>query len=233
VVDDLHVRYGAAGAVSGVSLEVAPGAAVAVLGANGAGKSSLARAITGVVTPSSGQVLIDGQRVTRWAPYRIARLGVAHVPEGRGIFPGLTVVDNLRIGLRHSVAHHERDDAIDRALARFPILAERLTQRASTLSGGQQQMLALARVLAAPPRLLVADELSLGLAPILIDEVFGALREARSRGATLVLVEQFVARALDLCDTAVILARGQIVWRGPTAEAEAAATTHYLGDAGT
>ena len=229
VVDDIDVRYGAARALSGVSLDIPPGSAVAVLGANGAGKSSLARAITGVVTPSRGQVTIDGQRVTRWAPHRIARLGVAHVPEGRGIFPGLTVLDNLRMGLRYSVPRHDRDDAIGRALARFPILSERLTQGAASLSGGQQQMLALARVLAAPPRLLVADELSLGLAPILIDEVFDALSEARSRGATLVLVEQFVGRALDLCDTAVILRRGRIVWQGSTSDAEAAAAEAYLG----
>jgi branched-chain amino acid transport system ATP-binding protein len=229
VVDEIDVRYGAARALSGVSLDIGPGSAVAILGANGAGKSSLARAITGVVTPSGGQVAIDGQRVTRWAPHRIARLGVAHVPEGRGIFPGLTVLDNLRMGLRYCVARSDRDDAIGRALARFPILAERLTQRAATLSGGQQQMLALARVLAAPPRLIVADELSLGLAPILIDEVFDALREARSQGATLVLVEQFVGRALELCDTAVILRRGRIVWRGSTADAESAAAETYLG----
>ena len=229
VVDDIDVRYGNARALSGVSLDIEPGSAIAILGANGAGKSSLARAITGVVTPSRGQVTIDGQRVTRWSPHRIARLGVAHVPEGRGIFPGLTVLDNLRIGLRHSVARRDRDDAIGRALARFPILAERLSQGAGSLSGGQQQMLALARVLAAPPRLLVADELSLGLAPILIDEVFDALREARSRGATLVLVEQFVGRALDVCDTAVILRRGHIVWQGSTSDAEAAAAEAYLG----
>jgi len=229
VVDDIDVRYGAARALSGVSLDVGPGGAVAILGANGAGKSSLARAITGVVTPNRGRVTIDGLQVTRWAPYRIARLGVAHVPEGRGIFPGLTVLDNLRMGLRYCVARHDREDAIGRALARFPVLAERLTQRAATLSGGQQQMLALARVLAAPPRLIVADELSLGLAPILIDEVFDALREARSQGATLVLVEQFVGRALELCDTALILRRGRVVWQGSTSDAGAAAAESYLG----
>jgi branched-chain amino acid transport system ATP-binding protein len=229
VVDDIDVRYGAARALSGVSLDVEPGSAIAILGANGAGKSSLARAITGVVTPSRGEVLIDDTRVTRWSPHRIARLGVAHVPEGRGIFPGLTVLDNLRMGLRYAVPRHERAAAIERALTRFPILAERLAQRASTLSGGQQQMLALARVLAAPPHLVVADELSLGLAPLLIDEVFDALREARDAGATLVLIEQFVGRALALCDTALILRRGQIVWRGSTADAEAAAAATYLG----
>lgn len=229
VVDDIDVRYGAARALSGVSLDVEPGSAIAILGANGAGKSSLARAITGVVTPSRGDVLIDGTRVTRWSPHRIARLGVAHVPEGRGIFPGLTVLDNLRMGLRYAVPHHERGAAIERALTRFPILTERLGQRASTLSGGQQQMLALARVLAAPPHLVVADELSLGLAPLLIDEVFEALHEAREAGATLVLIEQFVGRALALCDTALILRRGQIVWRGSTEDAEAAAAETYLG----
>lgn len=229
VVDTIDVRYGAARALSGVSLDVEPGSALAILGANGAGKSSLARAITGVVTPSRGEVLIDDRRVTRWPPHRIARLGVAHVPEGRGIFPALTVLDNLRMGLRHAVPRHERSAAIERALTRFPILAERLGQRASTLSGGQQQMLALARVLAAPPHLVVADELSLGLAPLLIDEVFEALHEAREAGATLLLIEQFVGRALALCDTALILRRGQVAWRGSTADAEAAAAETYLG----
>jgi len=231
VAEGIEVRYGAARALTDVSLQVAPGSAVAILGANGAGKSSLARALTGLIRPSKGRVTIGGRLVTRWTPHRIARLGVAHVPEGRGIFPGLTVHENLRLGVRSSVPRGERDEAIGLALERFPILGERLGQRAATLSGGQQQMLALARVFAAPPRLLVADELSLGLAPLLIEEVFDALREARSRGATLLLVEQFVARALSLCDSAIILRRGRVAWSGSADDALAAAGEHYLGSA--
>jgi branched-chain amino acid transport system ATP-binding protein len=158
------------------------------------------------------------------------RLGVTYVPEGRGIFPHLSVLDNLRVLLRHAVGRAGRKDAIERAFETFPVLGERRHQRAGTLSGGEQQMLALARVLAAPPRLLVADEMSLGLAPRLVDLVFEALRVAKDEGVTVLLVEQYVERALTLADHAIVMRHGEVVWRGPAAEAHAQAVTGYLGE---
>jgi branched-chain amino acid transport system ATP-binding protein len=230
-VDSLEVRYGEARAVAGVSLTLEAGGALAVLGANGAGKSSLAAAIAGVVAPRRGRVVLGDVDITGWPSHRVSRAGVAYVPEGRGIFPHLSVLDNLRAMLRHAVAPGDRAAALDRAVAVFPILGERRNQAAGTLSGGEQQMLALARVLAAPPRLLVADEPSLGLAPRAVDAVFGALRAARDEGVSVLLVEQYVERALDLADDAVVLRRGEVAWRGPAAEARAAASTGYLGEA--
>jgi branched-chain amino acid transport system ATP-binding protein len=214
-IDGLGISYNGARALAGVDLRVEPGQTTAVLGANGAGKSSLASAVAGVAIPQRGRIRIDDTDVTRWPSYRRSRLGVAFVPEGRGIFPHLTVVDNLRAMLRTAVAPTDRSAALDRALEMFPVLAERRRQAAGTLSGGEQQMLALARVLAAPPRLLVADEMSLGLAPRMVDVVFDALARAKTDGVTIVLVEQYVERALDLADTAVLLRHGEVTWTGP------------------
>jgi branched-chain amino acid transport system ATP-binding protein len=229
-VEGMEVRYGEALAVAGVDLTVAPGAAVAVLGANGAGKSSLGAAIVGAVPVSRGRLRIDGTDVTSWPAHRIARLGIAYVPEGRGTFPHLSVADNLRALLRFAVAPAARADALERALSTFPVLRERARQLAGTLSGGEQQMLALARVLAAPPHLLVADEMSLGLAPQLVDLVFESLAHAKAQGVTILLVEQYVDRALELADTAVVLRQGRVAWHGPAAEARAHALSGYLGD---
>jgi branched-chain amino acid transport system ATP-binding protein len=228
-VRGLAVSYGAARALAGVELCVEAGRTTAVLGANGAGKSSLAAAIAGAVTPQLGRIDLDGIDVTRWAAHRRARAGVAYVPEGRGIFPSLTVLDNLRAMLRNAVPTAERSDALDAALEVFPLLGERRRQPAGTLSGGEQQMLALARVLAAPPRLLVADEMSLGLAPRMVDTVFDALARARQRGVTIVLVEQYVERALELADSAVLLRQGEVAWSGPAAGAGGEVRSSYLG----
>ncbi len=228
-VSDLEVKYGEARALSGVSFAIAGGRVLAVLGANGAGKSSLAAAIAGVVKPSGGRISFDGKEITGWPSHRVSQAGVAYVPEGRGIFPHLSVLDNLRTMLRHAVAPDERAAALDRAVATFPILGERRRQAAGTLSGGEQQMLALARVLAAPPRLLIADEMSLGLAPLMVDVVFDGLRAARDAGVTVVLIEQFVDRALELADEAVVLRRGELVWTGAAAEAHDQVLAGYLG----
>ena len=230
-VEDLDVAYGDAQALFGVGLEVAARAAVAVLGPNGAGKSSLAAAVGGRVRPTGGRIGFDGHDVTGWPAHRLARLGLAFVPEGRAIFPHLTVLENLRVRLRYAVPARQRSAALDRAFAAFPVLAERRRQAAGTLSGGEQQMLSLARVLAAPPRLLIADEMSLGLAPLVVELVFDALAQARREGAAVVLIEQYVQRALRLADTAVILRRGRVVWRGPTSEAEDELLAGYLGTA--
>jgi branched-chain amino acid transport system ATP-binding protein len=229
-VEGVSITYGEARAVFDVTLEVPDGGALAVLGANGAGKSSLAGAMAGEVRAASGRIVFDGRDITGWPSYRVSRLGVAYVPEQRGIFPHLSVLDNVRAQLRHVVARRERNTAVERALDIFPVLAERRRQAAGTLSGGEQQMLGLARVLAAPPRLLIADELSSGLAPKLVDLVFESLARARAEGVTTVLVEQYVDRALEFADEAVILRRGEIVWRGAASAAGAETVAGYLGD---
>jgi branched-chain amino acid transport system ATP-binding protein len=208
---------------------VAAGSVLAVLGANGAGKSSLAAAVAGHVVPVAGRVTMDGTDVTGWAPFRLSRAGIAYVPEGRGIFPHLSVADNLRAMLRFAVPRHERAAALDRAVELFPILGQRRTQAAGTLSGGEQQMLALARVLAAPPRLLVADEMSLGLAPKLVDLVFEALQRAKAAGVAVLLVEQYAHRALELADAAVIMRQGATVWSGSAADAHDELLASYVG----
>ena len=229
MVDALEVAYGEARALFGVSFTVERGRALAVLGANGAGKSSLAGAVAGAVRARRGRILLAGVDVTRWAPHRVVRAGVAFVPEGRGIFPHLTVIENLRAMLRTAVPPSERGAALDRALETFPVLQERRRQAAGTLSGGEQQMLALARVLAAPPRLLVADEMSLGLAPRMVDLVFDGLRRAKADGVTIVLVEQYVERALAFADDAIVMRQGEVVWRGPAAAARDEVVAGYLG----
>jgi branched-chain amino acid transport system ATP-binding protein len=229
-VSDLDVTYGEAQALFAVSLEVDPGAVVAVLGPNGAGKSSLAGAIGGRVRPAGGQIRLDGRDVTGWAAHRMSGQGLAYVPEERAIFPHLSVLENLRVRLRYAVERGERAGALERALETFPVLADRRRQQAGTLSGGEQQMLSLARVLAAPPRLLVADEMSLGLAPRLVDLVFDALARARADGVAVLLVEQYVERALEFADRAVILRRGRVVWHGAAGDAAGELVAGYLGE---
>jgi branched-chain amino acid transport system ATP-binding protein len=228
-VRDLDVRYGEARALFGVGLEVAPCEVVAVLGANGAGKSSLAAAIAGVVPASSGSIRFDGHDVTGWPSHRMSRAGLVYVPEGRGIFPHLSVLDNLRAMLRWSVPADRRAAALERVFAAFPVLAERRRQRAGTLSGGEQQMLGLARVLATDPKLVIADEMSLGLAPLMVDVVFEGLARARAEGVAILLVEQFVDRALAFADRAVVLRGGSVSWSGPAAEAHEVLAAGYLG----
>jgi branched-chain amino acid transport system ATP-binding protein len=229
-VQDLDVRYGTSQALFGVSAEVAPGSVLAVLGANGAGKSTLARSISGLVPPVGGKVFFDGHDITGKPPHRIRKLGLTYIPEGRGIFPGLSVVDNLRMAVGQE-KRHERAGAIERAIELFPVLGQRKMQRAGSLSGGEQQMLALARALAVPPKLIIADEMSLGLAPLVAESVFQGLEEARRSGITIVLSEQFVHRALSVADTCVILTRGCVGWSGPAPEAGQEVIDRYLGEA--
>jgi branched-chain amino acid transport system ATP-binding protein len=228
-VDAIDVSYGRAKALAAVSIEVERGQTLAILGANGAGKSTLGKAIAGVLHPERGRIVLDGKDLTRLAAHHVRRAGLTYIPEGRGVFPGLSVLDNLRVGLQGTGSKAERADAIEQAFATFPALRARSRQPASTLSGGQQQMLALAPILAAPPQVLVADELSLGLAPMLVDAVFERLAEVRRLGVTIVLIEQFVHRALVLAEHAVILQRGRVSWRGATRDATAEVLDHYLG----
>ncbi len=229
VVEDLDVSYGSSQALFGVSFGVEAGSLVAVLGANGAGKSTLARTVSGLVHPTSGRVEFDGIDITKKAAHKLSADGLAHVPEGRGIFPGLTVNENLRMAVKQ-LQRGERDAAIERAMERFPVLGERRRQGAGTLSGGEQQMLALARALAVTPKLIIADEMSLGLAPLVTEAVFEGLDEARASGITIVLIEQFVHRALALADRCVILHRGRVGWSGPASEAHQEVIDRYLGE---
>jgi branched-chain amino acid transport system ATP-binding protein len=226
----LRVSYGAAQALFGVDVRIAEGEVVAVLGPNGAGKSTLAGALSGLVRPVSGTVRFAGEDVTDWPAHRIGRLGLAHIPEGRGIFPNLSVAENLRMRLRRVGRPRERAEAVERAYESFPVLGGRRRQLAGTLSGGEQQMLALAPVLAAPPRLLIADELSLGLAPRVVQSIFSSLTRAREQGVTIVLVEQFVHRALAFADRAVILRRGRVIWEGPAGDAGPEVLARYLSE---
>ncbi len=229
-IEDLDVRYASSQALFGVSTEVAAGSVLAVLGANGAGKSTLARAVSGLVAPFGGRVLFNGRDITGKSAHYVRRLGLTYIPEGRGIFPGLTVIDNLRMAVAQE-KRPERGPAIDRAIDMFPVLGSRRTQLAGSLSGGEQQMLALARAVAVLPKLIIADEMSLGLAPQIVEAVFQSLEETRRAGVTIVLSEQFVHRALSLADTCVILTRGRVGWSGPASEAGTEIIDRYLGDA--
>ena len=228
-VTDVEVAYGEARALFGVSLRVERGSVTAILGANGAGKSSLASAIAGVVHPRAGRVVFDGHDITGKSSHAIATMGLAYVPESRNLFPHLSVKDNLWAQLRFTLPRDQRKDAFERAMETFPVLAERRSQDAGTLSGGEQQMLALARVLAASPKLLIADEMSLGLAPMIVDLVFESLARARDEGITVVLIEQFVERALAFADQAVVLRHGLVGWEGAAADAGDELLAEYLG----
>jgi branched-chain amino acid transport system ATP-binding protein len=227
-VNGVSVRYGAALALNDIDVSVARGSITAVLGANGAGKTSLARAICGLIPVSTGTVVFDGTDITKWHADKIARAGLMYLPEGRGIFPGLSVQDNLRLATVKRPGA-ERSDNIKRAVGYFPVLAERLGQRAGTLSGGEQQMLSLARALALTPKLVIADEMSLGLAPKMVDMVFDGLAAAASAGTAVLMIEQFVHRSLAMADSAIIVRRGGVAWSGAASEAGAAVEEHYIG----
>jgi branched-chain amino acid transport system ATP-binding protein len=231
-VKDLRVHYGAIEALRGVSLEVPAGKVVALIGANGAGKTTTLRAITRMVRPSAGSIRFEGQELTRLESHEIVARGLAHAPEGRGIFLNLTVRENLEVG-----AFLRKDsDGIAKDLARsfelFPILRERAAATAGTLSGGEQQMLAVARALMSRPRLLLLDEPSLGLAPQVVERIFAVLREVNESGVALLLVEQNAHKALQLAHRAYVLETGTIVMKGTGAELLASPEVRkaYLGE---
>lgn len=215
-LDHVDAAYGPYRALFDVSLRLGEGAAVALVGPNGAGKSTVARVVSGLVRPSAGTVRFAGRDVTGWPAWRIARLGLAHAPEGRAVFATLTVAENLRLGLRAGLGRFRTEAALGRALAVFPRLDERRGQLAGTLSGGEQRMLALARVLVSPARLVVVDELTMGLSPAVVEEVLGGLRAIRAAGSALLLVEQHLSRIVGLADEAVVLGRGRVAEVGPT-----------------
>ena len=216
-VRDLHVAYGPIRALRGISLQVEAGRAVCLIGANGAGKSTTLNTISGLLKPFSGSIFFDGQDITGWRADRVAGLGLTQVPEGRLVIATLSVLENLEMGafLRRDGAAVRRDLA--GVFERFPRLAERRQQKAGLLSGGEQQMLAIGRALMAGPRLLMLDEPSMGLAPILVNEVFRVLADIRRDGTTVLLVEQNARKALDLSDYAYVLERGQMAHEGEAA----------------
>ncbi len=213
-VQDLDTAYGEVTVLRGVSLTVAQGESVSVIGANGAGKSTLLRAISGLLRPRRGAVLFDGQRIDSLQPYEIAGLGIAHVPEGRRVLPEMTVEENLELGAYLPGPKAQRRQSLDWIYTIFPRLADRRRQRAGTLSGGEQQMLAVGRGLMLRPRLLMLDEPSLGLAPLVVDATFQKIAEVRSQGIGILLVEQNVQRALGLADRGYVLEGGRVVLQG-------------------
>jgi branched-chain amino acid transport system ATP-binding protein len=216
---DVEAAYGPFRALFGLSLQVGVGEAVALLGSNGAGKTTVARVASGLVTPTSGRVLVGGRDMTGARTYEFARAGVAHAPEGRSVFATLTVEENLTLSFRRSRGRRGVRAGLDLAYEMFPLLGQRRSQLAGTLSGGEQRMLSMSRVLVEAPAVLVADELSLGLAPIVIDEVYETLGQLRERGTSLLIVEQQVGHALDLCDRVVLVNHGAVSWEGPSADA--------------
>jgi branched-chain amino acid transport system ATP-binding protein len=218
--------YGGHTVLRDVSLVIPDHSVVALLGPNGAGKTTLLRVASGLLRPLAGRVLLDGTDVTGWLPHRLARAGVCHVPEGRGIFRSLSVRDNIRLQANNRLV----EAPIPAAREAFPRLGERLGQRADTMSGGEQQMLALARAYTSGARTVLLDEVSMGLAPKIIDEIFGYLHTLAATGAALLLVEQYVARALELADFVYVLQKGRVQFVGESHElGEEQILASYLG----
>jgi branched-chain amino acid transport system ATP-binding protein len=228
-VEDVCVSYGPAIALSDVSLSIAPGSCMAILGRNGAGKSSLAAAIGGMVKPTRGRIVAGGTDITQLPAYQRRRRGVIYLPEGRAVFGSLSVQDNLRMSVR-CLDRGDRQAALDRMVELFPVLGRRAQQRADTLSGGERQQLALARAMVSDPVAVIADEPSLGLAPKIMDSVFETLEVLREAGVALLLIEQMVHRALRIADSCVILRRGEVAWQGSAADAADSTVSYYLGE---
>jgi branched-chain amino acid transport system ATP-binding protein len=214
----VSASYGSVPAVAGVSIEVGEGEAVGLLGANGAGKSTTLRAISGLVRLTSGTISFSGTDTASLPPYKITELGIAHVPEGRQVFPEMTVQENLEIGAYVPKARAERSQTLELVFNIFPVLAERRKQIAGTMSGGEQQMLAVGRGLMLKPRLLMLDEPSLGLAPVVTDITFQKIAEIHAMGTAILLVEQNVSRALSLVQRAYVLESGKVIMHGTSTE---------------
>jgi branched-chain amino acid transport system ATP-binding protein len=224
---DITAGYDTGLVLSGVDLVVPDSCVVALLGPNGAGKTTLLRVASGLLAPASGRMTLDGEDVTGLAPNKLAKRGICHVPEGRGVFPGLSVADNLRMQAPRSVDRK----AAKVAAAVFPRLGERMNQLAGTMSGGEQQMLALAHAYVADADLVLLDEVSMGLAPKIVDEIFAYLLQIARMGKSLLIVEQYVSRALELADYVYILNRGEIVFAGEPGEVgEETILQSYLGE---
>jgi len=231
-IEDLHIAYGGIQALRGISLRVPEGALVTLIGANGAGKSTTLRAVMGLVRRRAGSIRLRGQEISGWPTHRIVRQGVALVPEGRRVFPNLTVYENLVMGA-YTRPQAELQASLQRVYGLFPRLAERRGQKAGTLSGGEQQMLAIGRALMSRARVMLLDEPSMGLAPLLVAEIFRILQDINHQGTTLLLVEQNARMALQVARRAYVLEAGRIVLAGPAQEvaADPAVREAYLGAA--
>lgn len=216
-INNLAVSYGMIQAVHGVSFDVKPGEIVTLIGANGAGKTTILRTISGLIRPKSGQILFENQDVTKTPPQKIVAAGLSQVPEGRHVFSGLSVMENLEMG-----AYLRKDDGLkadyEQVFEKFPVLKERRNQDAATLSGGEQQMLAMGRALMSKPKLLLLDEPSMGLAPIFIKEIFSIIQEINAQGTTVLLIEQNAKMALSVAHRGYVLETGKIVLSGTGAE---------------
>ncbi len=209
-VEGLSAGYGEVTVLHDVTLHCETGTVVALLGPNGAGKTTFLRTVSGFLRPTSGTVTLEGRDITNWKPTKIARAGVCHIPEGRGIFPSLSLRENLNLFAPKGKA----DEAIERAASSFPVLGKRLKQTAGSLSGGEQQMLAVVRAYLTDPKLVLVDEASMGLAPLVVDGLFEFLASIAKSGTTLLIVEQYVTKALELADTVCILNHGRIAFSG-------------------
>lgn len=214
IVDGIETFYDSIQALKGISFKVPEGSIVTLLGANGAGKSTTLKSISGLVPPARGTVAFMGRRIDELPSEKIVRLGISHVPEGRELFPELTVLENLKMGAYIRTGKLAIDRSLERVQAHFPILAERSAQLAGALSGGEQQMLAIGRALMAEPKLLLLDEPSLGLAPMLVEEIFRIIREIQASGTTVLLVEQNANKALSIADYGYVLETGTISLQG-------------------
>jgi branched-chain amino acid transport system ATP-binding protein len=231
-LENISVSYGAISALKGVSMHVGQGEVVTLIGANGAGKTTTLRTITGLLSPSEGRILFEGQEISGKPTHKLVARGISMSPEGRGVFANLTVHENLMMGAYLKKNKAEIDEDLGRGFRMFPRLKERESQKAGTLSGGEQQMLAMARALMSRPRLLLLDEPSLGLAPLVVHTIFEAIDEIRGEGTTILLVEQNAHAALKHSDRAYVLETGRIVMEGPSKElaADPRIKEAYLGE---
>jgi branched-chain amino acid transport system ATP-binding protein len=231
-INDLHVSYGKIKAIKGISLHVGAGEIVTLVGANGAGKTTLLKTISGILAPASGSINYDGKPLTDIKPFERVIAGVCQAPEGRGIFPGMTVLENLEMGkFSRPEAKSENEQDLEMVYQLFPRLKERVSQMGGTLSGGEQQMLAIGRALMSRPRLLLLDEPSMGLAPMFIAQIFEIIKEIKKQGVTILLVEQNAAKALAVADRAYVLETGNISMEGTGAQLlnDPAVRAAYLG----
>lgn len=213
-VKDLQVYYGMIQAIKGISFEVNQGEIIALIGANGAGKTTILHTVTGLIAPKAGQILFEGQDITKTPAHKIVSMGMAHVPEGRRVFAQLSVYDNLKMGAYTRKDKNEIEESLEMVYKRFPRLEERKNQMAGTLSGGEQQMLAMGRALMSKPKIILMDEPSMGLSPIFVNEIFDIIQEVSAGGTTVLLVEQNAKKALSIADRAYVLETGNIILDG-------------------
>ena len=231
-IKDLSVYYGVIQALKGISFEVNEGEVIALIGANGAGKTTTLHTVSGLIAPKSGSVIFEGQDITKTPAHKMVSMGMAHVPEGRRVFASLSVLQNLRLGAYTRNDKEEIEESLRKVYKRFPRLEERKNQPAGTLSGGEQQMLAMGRALMSNPRIILMDEPSMGLSPILVNEIFDIIKEVSAGGTTVLLVEQNAKKALSIADRGYVLETGRIVLEGKAQELlnNKSVQSAYLGE---